>query len=94
MMGSLQLYDENQNPISSFRDVHVIHIQINRLTAGKKYHVMQNKEITGYQNIDCDFVVQDTSNIQHVYLYSKKRKKPDEKQIKTMSTLVFLLCLH
>lgn len=92
--GVFTLYDENQNPISSFRDVPYDHIQINRLTAGKKYHVMQNKEITGYQNIDCDFVVQDTSNIQHVYLYSKKRKKPDMKQIKTMSTLVFLLCLH
>lgn len=92
--GVFTLYDEDQNPISSFRDVPYDHIQINRLTAGKKYHVMQNKEITGYQNIDCDFVVQDTSNIQHVYLYSKKRKKPDEKQIKTMFALVFLLCLH
>ena len=72
--GIFTLYDEDQNPISSFRDFPYDHIQINRLTAGKKYHVMQNKEITGYQNIDCDFVVQDTSNIQHVYLYSKKRK--------------------
>ena len=70
--GVFTLYDEDQNPISSFRDVPYDHIQINRLTVGKKYHVMQNKEITGYQNIDCDFVVQDTSNIQHVYLYSKK----------------------
>ena len=92
--GIFTLYDEDQNPISSFRDVPYDHVQINGLTVGKKYHVMQNKEITGYQNIDCDFIVQDTSNIQHVYLYSKKRKKPDIKQVKTMSTLVFLLCLH
>ena len=92
--GIFTLYDEDQNPISSFRDVPYDHVQINGLTVGKKYHVMQNKKITGCQNIDCDFIVQDTSNIQHVYLYSKKRKKPDMKQVKTMSTLVFLLCLH
>ena len=92
--GIFTLYDEDQNPISSFRDLPYDHIQMNGLTVGKKYHVMQNKEIPGYQNINCDFMVQDTANVQHVYLHSKKVKKPDIKQIKIMFTLVFLLCLH
>lgn len=88
--GIFTLYDEKQTPLYTFRDVPTGSIQMNGLTVGKTYHVMQNRELEGYQNIEYDFTVQNTSKVQQIYLYSIKNARKKMIPIQIDNVLGFL----